>query len=67
MRSVVLVWVACTGCAVVPQNQRGALADPIMALHDEPMDAYRRQKVYSAREAAAGGDGFGAGGGCSCQ
>jgi starvation-inducible outer membrane lipoprotein len=56
-----------SGCVVVPQNRRGHLADPLMSLHDEPLDAYRRQKVYTTREGAAGGDGASAGGGCSCQ
>ncbi len=56
-----------TGCAIVPQNRRVHLADPIMALDDEPLDAYRKQKLYGVREGAAGGDGVPAGGGCGCQ
>ncbi len=56
-----------SGCVVVPQNRRARLADPMMSLHDEPLDAYRRQKIFTSREGAAGGDGAGAGGGCSCQ
>jgi hypothetical protein len=61
--------VACGlgGCALVPQNRRGRLADPMMALDDEPTEAYRKQKLYFAREGAAGGDGATAGGGCGCQ
>ena len=55
------------GCAVVPQNRRGKLADPMMSLSDETMDARRKQKLYTTREAAAGGDGAPAGGGCGCQ
>jgi hypothetical protein len=39
----------------------------MMSLTDEPLDAYRRQKLYDAREGAAGGDGLSAGGGCGCQ
>jgi hypothetical protein len=54
-------------CVVVPQSRRGRLADPIMQMSDEPLDAYRKQKVYSTREGAAGGDGTAAGGGCGCQ
>jgi Domain of unknown function (DUF4266) len=56
-----------TGCATVPQNRRARLADPMMTVTDEPLDAYRRQKLYDSREGAAGGDGASAGGGCGCQ
>jgi hypothetical protein len=59
--------VAEMGCAVVPQNRRGKLADPMMSLSDDTMDARRKQKLYTTREAAAGGDGAPAGGGCGCQ
>jgi hypothetical protein len=55
------------GCAAVPQNRRARLADPMMSLYDEPLDAYRRHKLYDVREGAAGGDGAAAGGGCGCQ
>jgi hypothetical protein len=54
-------------CATVPQNRRARLADPMMSLTDEPLDAARRQKLYDTREGAAGGDGAPAGGGCGCQ
>jgi hypothetical protein len=64
---VLLVGFACAACAAVPQNRRARLADPMMSLTDEPMDAYRRQKLYDTREGAAGGDGTAAGGGCGCQ
>jgi hypothetical protein len=56
-----------SACATVPQNRRARLADPMMNLTDEPLDAYRRQKLYDTREGAAGGDGAAAGGGCGCQ
>jgi hypothetical protein len=56
-----------SACAMVPQNRRARLADPMMNLNDEPLDAYRRQKLYDVREGAAGGDGATAGGGCGCQ
>jgi hypothetical protein len=62
-----LVSAGLAGCATVPQNRRSRLADPMMSLTDEPLDAYRRQKMYDAREGAAGGDGTAAGGGCGCQ
>ena len=56
-----------TGCATVPQNRRAHLADPMMSVTDESLDAARRQKLYDTREGAAGGDGASAGGGCGCQ
>lgn len=56
-----------SACATVPQNRRARLADPMMSLTDEPLDAARRQKLYDTREGAAGGDGASAGGGCGCQ
>jgi hypothetical protein len=55
------------GCVVVPQNRRAHLADPMMALSDDALSAHRKQKLYSTREGAAGGDGLSAGGGCGCQ
>jgi hypothetical protein len=62
-----LLSVILGGCAAVPQNRRARLADPMMGLTDEPLDAARRQKLYDTREGAAGGDGATAGGGCGCQ
>jgi hypothetical protein len=59
--------IAASACATVPQNRRARLADPMMSLTDEPLDAARRQKLYDTREGAAGGDGTSAGGGCGCQ
>jgi hypothetical protein len=55
------------GCAIVPQNRRKHLADPIMSFDADTLAAHKRQKFYSTREAAAGGDGVPAGGGCGCQ
>jgi hypothetical protein len=62
-----VVALGVSACATVPQNRRGRLADPMMQLTDEPLDAARRQKLYDTREGAAGGDGAAAGGGCGCQ
>lgn len=64
---LVLVGFVATGCSRVAQNRRAKLADPMMNLRDESLDAYRKQKLYTTREGAAGGDGTAAGGGCSCQ
>jgi hypothetical protein len=55
------------GCVVVPQNRRKHLADPMMRFQTDTLDAYAHQKLYGSREAAAGGDGTPAGGGCACQ
>jgi hypothetical protein len=63
----VLLAASAAGCATVPQNRRAHLADPMMNLTDEPLEAARRQKLYDTREGAAGGDGASAGGGCGCQ
>jgi hypothetical protein len=59
--------IATSACATVPQNRRAHLADPMMSVTDEPLEAARRQKLYDTREGAAGGDGAAAGGGCGCQ
>lgn len=69
MRSIALVLFAITaaGCVVVPQNRRAHIADPMMAFSDDPTEVHRKQKFYSTREGAAGGDGVSAGGGCACQ
>jgi hypothetical protein len=58
---------ASTGCVIVPQNRRARLADPMMAFAPDALEAHRKQKLYSSREGAAGGDGLTAGGGCACQ
>lgn len=54
------------GCVVVPQNRRQHLADPTMQPVVDPLDAKAERKKHLAREAAAGGDGQPAGGGCGC-
>jgi hypothetical protein len=58
---------ATAGCVVVPQNRRKHLADPMMRFQTDALDAHAHQKLYGSREAAAGGDGTPAGGGCACQ
>ena len=55
------------GCVIVPQNRRGHLADPMMGFAQSRMDVYRKDKLHSTREGAAGGNGVPAGGGCACQ
>ena len=56
-----------SGCVVVPQNRRSHLADPMMSVSDPRLEAYRKEKFYTSREGAAGGEGAAAGGGCGCQ
>ena len=65
--ALVFLCLEASACATVPQNRRARLADPMMSLTDEPLEAARRQKLYDTREGAAGGDGASAGGGCGCQ
>jgi hypothetical protein len=65
--SILVLAASLCACATVPQNRRSHLADPMMSLTDEPLEAARRQKLYDTREGAAGGDGASAGGGCGCQ
>lgn len=69
MRRFLLVVLAGAlgGCAIVPQNRRAKLADPTMAIHEDPLEAAQREKFHSTREGAAGGDGSTAGGGCGCR
>ena len=67
LAALILLSLPAAACATVPQNRRARLADPMMSLTDEPLEAARRQKLYDTREGAAGGDGASAGGGCGCQ
>ena len=68
MRALLLaVALLGAGCAVVPQNRRALLADPLMRFDEDPLEAHKKAKFYSTRTAAAGGDGTSAGGGCGCQ
>jgi hypothetical protein len=65
--SLAFVLALAAGCVVVPQNRRKHLADPMMSLDGDVLENHKRQKFYTTREAAAGGDGLPAGGGCGCQ
>ena len=55
------------GCAMVPQNRRKYLADPMMNPDGDALLTAGRRKLYTSRESAAGGDAAPAGGGCGCQ
>lgn len=63
---LVIVLTSGAGCVVVPQNRRRYLADPTMQLVDDPLEAKARDKLHTTREAASGGNGQPAGGGCAC-
>jgi hypothetical protein len=67
VRLAALLVLLASGCALVPQNRRARLADPIMRFDEDPLEAHWKSKFYSTRTAAAGGDGTSAGGGCGCQ
>ncbi|MEO8699041.1 MAG: DUF4266 domain-containing protein [Kofleriaceae bacterium] len=54
-------------CAVVPKNRRQHLADPTMRADEDPLRDRAHGKLHDSREAAAGGDGKPAGGGCGCS
>lgn len=63
----VMLALGATSCVRVAPYQRSHLADPMMSLQDDPLETYRKQKMYNTREGAAGGDGQAAGGGCGCN
>jgi hypothetical protein len=56
-----------SGCALVPQNRRKHLADPMMSPDGDLLLTAGRRKLYTSRESAGGGDAAPAGGGCGCQ
>ncbi len=58
-----------SGCAVKPwvlSQERGILAEPIMAFEKHPVSTRYINHVYEAREAGRGAEGS-AGGGCGCN
>ena len=65
----VLLLAGLAGCGIEPwvkPYERDRLADPIMALDQDPVSSSYIQHVYEAREGARGGEGA-AGGGCGCN
>jgi hypothetical protein len=64
MKLLALLALVLGSCAIVPKIQRRYLADPTM--QDDPLDLRSRNELHQTREAAAGGDGEPAGGGCGC-
>lgn len=61
---ILLLAATGTGCVVVPQNRRRYLADPTMS--PDVLEEKARDKLHTSREAASGGNGQPAGGGCGC-
>lgn len=58
-----------SGCAVKPwvlSQERGILAEPVMAFEQHPVSTKFINHVYEARESARGAEGS-AGGGCGCN
>jgi hypothetical protein len=66
LRTVVAIVLVVSGCQAPDFTERRRLADPIMALDDGPAETHFQQKTFYSREAAAGGVGAAAGGGCGC-
>jgi hypothetical protein len=64
---VALAALGAGGCALVPQNRRKYLADPMMNPDGDALLTAGRRKLYTSRESAGGGDAAPAGGGCGCQ
>lgn len=55
------------GCRNITPIQRQYHAHPFMALSPNPVQEAFEEKVFESREAAAGGRGKSAGGGCGCN
>ncbi len=53
-------------CAIVPRYARGWVADPAMDSSSDALAQRSLRKLHGTREAASGGDGLSAGGGCAC-
>ena len=67
--SVLAATCLASGCAVKPwvlSQERGILAEPIMAFEQHPVSSRYINHVYEARESARGAEGS-AGGGCGCN
>jgi hypothetical protein len=54
-----------SGCAPVPQRDRGVLADPVMQRVPDPLGSDLETHNLPRREGSAGA-GSGSGGGCGC-
>lgn len=61
-----LATVALPSCVIVPRYQREWVADPAMDSSGDALAQRSLRKLHGTREAASGGDGLSAGGGCAC-
>jgi hypothetical protein len=53
-------------CVIVPRYAREWVADPAMDTSGDALAQRSLRKLHGTREAASGGDGLSAGGGCAC-
>ena len=67
LAALLVTALVASGCAMVPQNRRKHLADPLMSADGDLLLNASRRKLYTSRESAGGGDAAPAGGGCGCQ
>ncbi len=56
----------CVACQNLAFYEKAAFADPLMTAEDDISELHMRQKAHYSREAAIGGMGKTAGGGCGC-
>lgn len=61
-----LVVSSLPSCAIVPRYAREWVADPAMDGTSDALAQRSLRKLHGTREAASGGDGLAAGGGCAC-
>jgi len=69
IRLLAAAWLAAVlvgACAPVKPWQRGRLAQPVMALDEDPMLTSISAHIYDSKEASSGSLGP-AGGGCGCN
>jgi hypothetical protein len=57
---------ALPSCVIVPRYAREWVADPAMDTSGDALAQRSLRKLHGTREAASGGDGLAAGGGCAC-
>jgi len=65
----ILALCVLSGCAIQPwvlSQERGILAEPVMAFELHPVSARFVNHAYESRESARGAEGS-AGGGCGCN
>mgnify|MGYP001562791751 CR=1 FL=1 len=67
--TITLLALLFTGCATLERVQpweREVLADPIMQLEPDPLEASLDEHIFGTREGSSGGSGA-VGGGCGCN